>query len=122
MSLPVRTVQRGTAGVVTGREPGTVELTGIMREAEVASWLAPLFEELHRSAVMSAMRMVVLDLRKLEYANAAVWTCLVRWVKLLREDPESRYTLRVLSEPTFKWQQVGMSALRVFGADRLIVE
>lgn len=123
MTAPPLELERGSARVFVNKGDGAgVRIEGVLREENVAAWFHPLIEDVHRAAVEAGLAEVVLDIRGLEYANASVWSCLVQWLRLLRQDARARYTLRVLSEPTYRWQNVGMSALRVFGADRLVVE
>ena len=68
------------------------------------------------------MSEVVLDITKVEYANANLWKCLVFWVKRMREDPDSKYRLRLISNPAHAWQRAGVPMLRIFGAESLVVE
>ena len=119
MTVPNRAMVRN--GVRVAATGPTLTISGILREPEVGSWLIPLVEEMHQSAVEEALEELVLDLRNLEYGNASIWKCLVHWLKLAREDPRARYRLRVRSSAGRRWQEIGMSALRVFGGDRLVV-
>lgn len=122
MSLSPRLVERASLRVrVGGGQGNQIVIEGVLREVDVGVWLTPLIDEVHQEAVAQALGEVVLDLRPLEYANASVWRCLVLWVRQIRRDPEARYNLRLLSEPKHRWQGIGISALRAFGADRLIV-
>jgi hypothetical protein len=120
MMLTSRRIDHSTMHItVSGR---VVRMAGVMREAEVSSWFNPIIDELHEEAVRARVPEVVLDLRALEYANAALWKCLVVWLKKARDERDPGYSVRILTEPSYQWQQVGMSALRVFGGDRLVVE
>jgi hypothetical protein len=110
----------------TGVTGNTVLLSGVMRELEVGAWLRPLLEDIHEVAVEHSMKEVVLDIRRLEYANAALWKCLVAWLKRIHQ-PGTKYNLRVISDPSQSWQRIGIPTLRVFGTDsqgveRLVVE
>ena len=99
-----------------------VHIEGILREPDVQVWLSPIIESVHRSAVRAALAEVILDIRKLEYANAAAWRCLVQWLHLIHRDVKANYTLRIRSQPAYRWQVVGMSTLRIFGDEHLIIE
>jgi hypothetical protein len=111
----------GAQVVVGARGQDRVALRGVLREPEVGAWLGPLFRKVHDAAVAAQVARVALDLRDLEYGNAAVWKCLVFWLKLAREDAQARYKLVILTARKHRWQEIGMSALRVFGGDRLEV-
>ncbi len=121
MSLPVREFKRGSADVLISERSNVLRISGILRDPEVQSWLYPLFEDVHRAAAHSKLSEVVLDLRALEYANAAAWRCIVLWLRLLREDQHARYRLHIQSQPRYQWQRVGIPALVAFGQDRLVV-
>lgn len=127
MSHSRRRVVRSTVRVDVWAAPGNVvRMTGVMREPDVGSWLVPLIEEIHAGALEAKLDEVVLDIRTLEYANAALWRCLVLWLKRIRDASET-YRLRLISNPVHRWQSVGVPALKVFGLDaqgteRLIVE
>jgi hypothetical protein len=114
----------GTARIMMmgGAEGNQMTMEGVVRDEDVASSVTPLIEEMHRHAVDKSLREVVLDLRRLEYANAAFWKCIVVWLKRIRQDQTARYNLRLVASPEHSWQRIGVPALRVFGADRLVVE
>jgi hypothetical protein len=99
-----------------------VAFEGLMREPHPDTWFVPLIDEAHGKAVAEQLREVVLDIRKLSYANAAAWKCLVYWVKKMQQDRRAAYRLRVLCEEAHSWQHVGMPALRVFGRERLVID
>jgi hypothetical protein len=99
-----------------------VHIEGVMREANVDDWLRPLIEDVHRYTVDMQCTEVALDIRKLEYANAALWRCIVAWLKRIRDDEHARYNLRLCANVTHRWQQLGVPMLTVFGVDRLIIE
>lgn len=104
-----------------------IRLTGVMREPNVGTWLAPLIDEIDRVAIEQRMREVVLDIRGLAYANVALWRCLVLWLKRIRTRPDAHYNVRLISDSGHRWQQIGVPTLRVFGkdsrgTDRLIIQ
>ena len=123
MGLSSQLIRRGPLTIAIGGARGnTLELRGIMREPEVASWLGPLIERVHREAVSQGLQEVVLDLRALEYTNATLWKSLAVWLRMVREDPRARYVLRLLSDSARSWQRVGVPMLRIFGGSKLVVE
>lgn len=117
-------VVRPSAVIHIGVRAGhaAVVMEGVVSEPDVASWLMPLIGEVHREAVRIHESEVVLDLRKLEYANAALWKCIVSWLKMLKEDASAHYSLRIVPDATHRWQEVGLPMLRVFGGNRVILE
>jgi hypothetical protein len=120
VTLPAVRVSRPPLLVVVAG--GGMELSGRAADPEVAGWLCPLIDDVHKAAVATEMTKVVLDVRRLEHANAALWRCLVYWVRVLRRDAAARYDLEVLAAPAHGWQIVGMASLRIIGADRLRVQ
>lgn len=117
-----REVERPPMSVAIAEGAKRVAITGRAVEPEVGTWLCPLIDDIHHAAVAAEHDEVVLDLRHLEHANAALWRCLVYWLRVLRRDEAARYQLRVFAAPTHRWQIIGMSTLKVIGADRLRVE
>jgi hypothetical protein len=122
-SLPMKRETRGTATVSVG-EAGhdVVKIEGVLRDPDIQAWLTPIIEATHEAAVELALPEVVLDIQKLEYANAAAWRCFVQWLHFIHRDPQAKYRLRILSQPAYQWQMVGMTTLRIFGKESLIVE
>ena len=100
-------------------QENVITFTGLMREVDPGSWFLPLIDEVHGKLLAGRINNVVVDIRKLTYSNAAGWKCFVYWMKRMQEDERSTYRMCILCEETLGWQQVGMSALRVFGGDRL---
>jgi hypothetical protein len=116
----VERMERGQLRVYTPTgSHNVIVFEGVLREPEPAEWLCPLIDELHARANKEAFREIVLDLRLLAYANAAAWKCIVHWVRRLKDPSPSPYRLRILADEKHRWQQIGMTTLRVFGEQRL---
>ena len=118
MRLLQKAVQRGALQVTPS--PDGAAFKGVIREADPESWLGPLVDELHGAALRTQVETLEVDLRELEYANAAAWKCFVYWLKRMADD-SAQYHLHFLCNESHRWQQVGMSTLRVFGGDRVQV-
>jgi hypothetical protein len=114
-----KAVQRGPLQIAS-TAGGAVVFKGVIREPDPASWFGPLIDELHASAVRLELATVEVDLRALEYANAAAWKFFVYWLRRIADD-HARYELHFLCEAAYRWQEVGMSTLRVFGGERVRV-
>jgi hypothetical protein len=117
MNLRVDPLEHGPLRVFT--RGNTVVLEGVLREPEPAKWLCPFIDDIHRQANEHEIKEVELDLRPLEYANAAAWKCIVYWVRLLKEPSMTPYQLHVIGDQKHRWQQVGITTLRIFGEKRL---
>jgi hypothetical protein len=113
-----RVVVRATATIHLWGGPAgnVVRMAGVMREADAESWLVPLLSDVHRTAIVRRFKEVELDIRDLEYANAALWRSLVVWIKRIREQSGS-YNLRVTWDRSRRWQEIALSTLRVFAFD-----
>jgi hypothetical protein len=123
MGFPARVIEHGAVQVSLWTNGGnTIAFEGVVREADVDSWLLPLIDDVHRTATIRQFAELVLDIRKLEYANATLWKCLVLWLKRLREEQAGRYVLRIVADTTRPWQHIGIPKLRVFGGNRLLIE
>ncbi|HZS40075.1 MAG TPA: hypothetical protein VFF06_24765 [Polyangia bacterium] len=120
MKLLFAPIERGPLRVFArAGSHNVVAFEGVLREQDPAAWLCPLIDTIHARATDEHFKEVVLDLRRLEYANAAAWKCIVYWVQLLKDGGESSYHLRIYSDDKHRWQHIGMTALRVFGQSRL---
>jgi hypothetical protein len=121
-STPSRVVRGAVQVRIWEQGHNIVALVGVISEPDVARWLQPLLEDIHQAALVRGLDEVILDIRNLEYANAALWKCLVVWLKRIREPRERIYGLRLRANDQHRWQQIGVPTLRIFGADRLRVD
>jgi len=65
----------------------------------------------------------VVDFRTLEFMNSSCFKAFVTWISRIQGlEPESRYRLRFLSDPTKHWQHRSLAALRAFAADLIRVD
>jgi hypothetical protein len=123
MSSTLKHTSHPTAQLCLGGEgPNALQFKGVLREIDPSVWLMPLVREVHRLAVERQLDEVVVDLRELEYANAALFKCLVEWIRMMREEQAVHYRLRVRSAPKHRWQQVGVAGLRAVGAELVEIE
>ena len=100
----------------------TVKVEGILRDPDVPKWLTLAIADIHSAAVARVLSEVVLDIHALEYANASAWRCLMGWLHLIHSDPSAHYKLRVISERSYHWQQIGVRTMRILGKDHMVVE
>jgi len=114
-----KNVERGALKIALNTD-GAVSFTGVIREADPAAWFVPLIDDLHAAAMRQKVGLVEVDLRALQYANAAAWKCFVLWLKRMADD-KAPYRIHFLCEEAHRWQQVGMSTLKVFGGERVEV-
>ena len=121
MSLPHRLLV-GTAVKVQIGENGSniVKLEGVLRDPDVPKWLSLAISDIHSAAVARLLSEVVLDIHDLEYANATAWRCLMGWLHLIHSDPFARYKLRVISESSYHWQQIGVRTMRILGKEHMV--
>lgn len=119
MSLPPRTESRNALIVQVGGH--TVRLQGVLNEVDVRDWLYPFLTGIHQAAASTNMPEVIFDIRQLTYANAGLWRSLVLWLRLLRESPSTPYSVRLLSDPVYRWQKLGIPPLIRLGGEKLVV-
>lgn len=88
--------------------------------------IAPLRElvaSLHAEMVRLRAPEAVIDLRDLEFMNAACMKLFVGWVSEILEGPaDQRYRLRFVSNPEVRWQRRSLSALSCITTDYVIVD
>ncbi len=119
MTLTARTESRNALTVTVSGH--TIKMQGVLNEVDARDWLYPFLREIHQSALADQMPEIVFDIRMLTYANASLWRSLVFWLRLLRESPSTPYRVRLLSDPVYRWQKLGVPPLARLGGTRLLV-
>lgn len=85
--------------------------------------LRDLMARLHAEMVRVAATEVEIDLRDLEFMNAACMKLFVNWVSEILEGPEDkRYRLRFVSNPEVRWQRRSLMALQCFTTDVVVLD
>lgn len=122
MSLSQKRLQTRAALITVGggNRGNVVHARGTLNEPDIETRLMHLFEEVHSGAVRTGLAEVVVDIREVEYAGTGLWKALVRWLRLMN-DAKTHYRLVVIGDKTRNWQEIGMSMLRAFGVNRLVV-
>lgn len=121
MKLLEHSIERPNLHIVAVDDNALV-FRGVLREADIHVWLSTLVDEVHERAVVRRLPEVIVDLRQLEYANAAAWKCFVYWIQKLDGESRGKYTLRIRGNAGHSWQGVGIRALLPFSPERLVVE
>lgn len=119
MSLPARLENRNALTVTVGGH--TIKMQGVLHEVDARDWLYPFLRDIHQAALGGQMPEIVFDIRQLTYANASLWRSLVLWLRLLRDAPSTPYRVRLLSDPVYRWQKLGVPPLARLGGARLLV-
>lgn len=90
-------------------------------EAESQEAMRVALDAFHNTAVDSASRIVILDLRAVEFASASCVLLLVQWGQRVEEMEEGmRYQILVRSDPHVAWQRRGVPLL-ASAASRVVV-
>jgi len=88
--------------------------------------IAPLRDvmtRLHAELVRVSAKEIEIDLRDLEFMNAACMKLFVNWVSEILESPEEqRYRLRFVSNPEVRWQRRSLMALQCFTTDVVVLD
>lgn len=99
----------------------TIKFQGVLHEIDAQDWLFPLLQKVHQIAVSTSMPEVIFDIRQLSYANASLWRSLVLWLRLLKQSPSTPYHVRLLSDPVYRWQKLGIPPLAQLGGSWLVI-
>ena len=84
--------------------------------------LSGYWSALHGEAVRLGVRELAIDLRELEFMSSGCFKGLVELlIKAQDLEPSKRYVLRFISDPTQRWQERSLHALRCFNVDLVIV-
>jgi hypothetical protein len=85
--------------------------------------LRDLMARIHVEMVRAKAREIEIDLRDLEFMNAACMKLFVNWVSDILESPEDqRYRLRFVSNPEVRWQRRSLMALQCFTTDVVVLD
>jgi hypothetical protein len=121
MKLLDRDTERPNLRIVAV-DDNALAFRGVLRDADVHVWLSALVDEIHERAVGRKLAEVIVDLRELEYANAAAWRCFIYWLRKLDAESRQKYKLRIRGNPAQSWQSLGIRALVPFSRERLVIE
>ena len=118
-ALQRKALERATVRIeVAGH---TVRIRGVLGEPDTSPWLSGFLGDIHRDAMSNKVPEVILDIRQLRYANAALSRVLLMWLRQVRETGEGAYSIRLLCDPIIRWQKFSVPPLQTFGADRLVI-
>lgn len=85
--------------------------------------LRDLVARIHAEAIRVGAREVEIDLRELEFMNAACMKLFVNWVSEILDGPEDkRYRLRFVSSPDVRWQRRSLQALQCITTELVVVD
>jgi len=94
-----------------------LELAGNADGAIVAHF-AGLIVDLHTKLVESHARTITVDIRALEFMNAACFNVFVNWLGVITELPsDQRYRLDFDANPAILWQKRSLKTLACFATD-----
>ena len=97
-------------------------LSGVA-EIAIGDRLTRYLASLHEQAAGAGASLVVMDLSKLEFMNAACLRSFVSWIQRLQELPRGQqYDICFRSNGQVPWQRRSMNALRCFATDLITVE
>jgi hypothetical protein len=92
-------------------------------ESDAFGALTTALDSAHTDAVTHAARLVVADIRGLEFATSSCLKAFVTWLQRVRElDDSHRYKVRFCSSPRHAWQRRSLTALAAFATDVVEVE
>lgn len=88
----------------------------------ISGELAGLLAALHARLIADHVRDVVVDIRTLEFMNAACFNALVGWLTMITElPPDERYQLQFESNTEIPWQRRSLRTLACFATDLVTV-
>ncbi|MFN0247570.1 MAG: hypothetical protein ACKV2T_11845 [Kofleriaceae bacterium] len=92
-------------------------------DVDAATPLAALLPRLHAELLRLGAKEIEIDLRELEFMNAACMKLLVMWVADILDVPsDQRYRLRFRPNPEVRWQRRSLVALQCFMTDVVVVD
>ena len=107
---------------VSFTEGAVLRLVG-SADSSVTAPLGRLLSELHEELSAKKVREVVVDMTAVDFMSSACVKSFLIWIETLQElPPESRYRIRMRSNPAILWQKHGLQALSCFDTDLVKVE
>lgn len=97
-------------------------LTGTA-DTTAESALNELLGRLHGESQRAGARVVLVDLRKLEFMNSSCFKSFITWIVAVRRLSEDQsYRIRFLANADLHWQKRSLHAISYFGGDLVSVE
>lgn len=85
--------------------------------------LSAFLDGVHQSARARRIRLVVVDLRQLEFMNSTGLKPLIRWVRQLADlPPEAQYRIAFTHDGARRWQKASLNALACFAPAQILLE
>jgi len=82
-----------------------------------------MLDDVHRAARSDPTKLVLVDLRNLEFMNSSCFKKFVSWLGRVEElAQDNRYMIRFLSDPNMHWQRRSLHVLQCFAPDVVSVE
>lgn len=108
----------------TTRDESTVVLTCRgSAETEALTTLNQVLTALHDDVVETHARIVIADIRELEFASSSCLKAFVTWLQRVQElDAEHQYQIVFRSNPKHSWQRRSLGALAAFAAGVVQIE
>jgi hypothetical protein len=99
-------------GIVMYIENDNIFITGNIKVSNPSSIMEPFITEAHNSILENKVKMVKLDIRKLEYLNSSGIKEIVNWVtKLEKLSSNQKYHIIFLYNPEITWQETFVSSM-----------
>jgi len=87
-------------------------------DGTIVAHFAGLVLDLHHKLVAANARAVSVDIRSLEFMNAACFNVFVNWVGVITDLPiDQRYRLEFASNEAIPWQRRSLKTLACFNTD-----
>ncbi|OHD05401.1 MAG: hypothetical protein A2086_13655 [Spirochaetes bacterium GWD1_27_9] len=110
MALTPKKVVEGN--VELKAEGDTIFINGNIDCQGPGKFMNPFFSDVHNDILKNSMKNVKLDIRKLTFLNSSGIKELVEWImKLDILSDAQKYTITILTNPEFMWQESSISTL-----------
>src|SRR5262249_53711182 len=86
-------------------------------ETETLEFLDGALADIHASALQTSMRVVIADVRGLEFASSSCLKAFVSWLQRVQAlDDRQRYKVVFRTNPRYPWQRRSLHVLATFAA------
>ncbi|MBN1698555.1 MAG: hypothetical protein JW881_13655 [Spirochaetales bacterium] len=87
------------------------------------SKLNPYFTRIHSAVVTSGFRIIVCDVRELDFINSSGIRCFLKWVmSILQVSSDKRYTIIFQISREMEWQEISLGFIKRLAPDCVKIE
>ncbi len=90
----------------------SIKVVGDIDMQDPSVILDPLFDNVHKGAIASGLKVVEFDLRELAFLNSSGIKAIAKWIMNLSTSPaDKKYVIKILQNKSISWQTTSLPTL-----------